>query len=119
MFFDLCLKYFLKNKKYLELLSGYILRITFKKLELKTRICYTLHMNTITQILPWFQLALSVLLVILVLLQRSADGIEALGGSSSHVTYFSRRGAERFLFIATIVIAILFAASALMPLVLA
>lgn len=84
------------------------------------RICYTLGMNTITQILPWLQLALSILLILLVLLQRSADGIEgALGGSSSQMTYFSRRGAERFLFIATIVIAILFAASALIPLVLA
>ncbi len=76
-------------------------------------------MNTITQVLPWIQLVLSVLLVILVLLQRSSDGIEgALGGSASNMTYFARRGAERFIFLATIVIAVLFAASALIPLVL-
>ncbi|NBV42632.1 preprotein translocase subunit SecG [bacterium] len=75
-------------------------------------------MNTITQVLPWFQLVLSLLLVILVLLQRSADGIEgALGGSASNMTYFARRGAERFLFFGTIVIAILFAISAVLPLV--
>ena len=76
-------------------------------------------MNTITHVLPWIQLVLSVLLVIAVLLQRSADGIEgALGGTASNMTYFARRGAERFLFIATIVIAVLFAVSALLSLIL-
>ena len=76
-------------------------------------------MNTITHVLPWIQLALSILLVISVLLQRSADGIEgALGGSASNMTYFARRGAEKVLFIATIVIAVLFAVSALLPLLL-
>lgn len=75
-------------------------------------------MNMITHVLPWIQLALSILLVILVLLQRSADGIEgALGGQTSNMTYFARRGAEKFLFTATIVIAILFAVSAIIPLV--
>lgn len=75
-------------------------------------------MNTITQVLPWFQLILSLLLVIFVLLQRPADGIEgALGGSASNMTYFARRGAERFLFIGTIVIAILFVITSVLPLV--
>jgi protein translocase SecG subunit len=76
-------------------------------------------MNTIILALPWIQLVLSILLIGLVLLQRSADGIEgALGGSSSNMTYFARRGAEKFLFTATIIIAVLFAVSALLPLVL-
>jgi protein translocase SecG subunit len=75
-------------------------------------------MTTITHALPWIQLILSLLLILSVLLQRSADGIEGLGGSSSNMTYFTRRGAERFLFIATIVIAVLFAASAFLALVL-
>lgn len=76
-------------------------------------------MNTITHVLPWIQLALSILLITLVLIQRSADGIEgALGGNSSNMTYFARRGAERFIFIATIIIAVLFAVSALLPLLL-
>lgn len=75
-------------------------------------------MNTITQVLPWFQLILSLLLVIFVLLQRSADGIEgALGGSASNMTYFARRGAERFLFIGTMVIAILFVVTSVLPLI--
>lgn len=75
-------------------------------------------MNTVTLILPWIQLVLSIILVGLVLLQRSSDGIEgALGGSASNMTYFARRGAERFLFVATIVVAILFAASAIISLI--
>ena len=79
------------------------------------------HMNMITHVLPWIQLALAVLLVISILIQRPADGIDGsvLGGSGSSMTYFSRRGAEKVLFIATIVIAVLFVASALLSLVLA
>jgi protein translocase SecG subunit len=76
-------------------------------------------MNTITHILPWIELALSVIMVVLVLLQRPADGIDgsAFGGSGSNMTYFARRGAERFLFVATIVVAILLTGSALVALV--
>ena len=71
-------------------------------------------MNTVAQILPVLQLILALLLTMLILLQRSGDGIEgAFGGGSSNVTYFARRGGERFLFLATIVIAILFAVSAI------
>ncbi|MDB4984323.1 MAG: Preprotein translocase, SecG subunit [Patescibacteria group bacterium] len=75
-------------------------------------------MNTITHILPWIQLVLSVLMVVLVLLQRSADGIDgsAFGGSGGNMTYFARRGAERFLFVATIVVAVLLTASTLVAL---
>lgn len=72
-----------------------------------------------TQILPWIQVILSIILIFLVIIQRSADGIEgALGGSASTMTYFTRRGAEKFIFATTIVIAILFAVSAIIPLVL-
>ncbi len=76
-------------------------------------------MNTITLVLPWIQLALSILLILLILIQRSADGIEGalMGGTGSNTTYFARRGAERFLFIATIVISVLFAASAFISLI--
>ena len=75
-------------------------------------------MNTITHVMPWIQLALSIILVTLVLMQRSSDGIDgsAFGGSSSNMTYFARRGVEKFIFNATIVVGVLFAASALIPL---
>jgi protein translocase SecG subunit len=77
-------------------------------------------MNTMTQILPWIQVILSALLVFLVLIQRGGAGIEggALGGSASNMTYFSRRGSEKFIFLSTIVVAVLFAVSALIPLIL-
>jgi protein translocase SecG subunit len=71
-------------------------------------------MNTVTQILPIVQLIISLLLILAILAQRSGDGIEgALGGSSANLTYFVRRGGERFLFVATIVLAILFAVTAI------
>lgn len=72
-------------------------------------------MQIISTILPIVQLVLAILLIVLVLLQRSSDGIEgALGGGASNMTYFARRGAERILFISTIVVAVLFAASAIL-----
>lgn len=77
-----------------------------------------LRMNTITHALPWIQFALSIILVVLVLLQRSSEGIEGslMGGSSSNMTYFARRGADKFIFNATIVVAVLFALTSVLPL---
>ncbi len=70
-------------------------------------------MNTITQFLPWIQLGISLLLVILILLQQSGQGIEgALGGTATVTTRFTRRGAEKILFFATLICAILFIVSA-------
>lgn len=75
----------------------------------KNWLCYTGCMNTITQLLPWMQIILSILLVLCVLLQRGGDGIEgALGGSASVSTEFTRRGAEKTLFFITLIIAVLF-----------
>ncbi|MBP9821413.1 MAG: preprotein translocase subunit SecG [Candidatus Pacebacteria bacterium] len=72
-------------------------------------------MNTVAQILPVLQLILALLLIALILLQRAGEGMDggALGGGSSNVTYFARRGGERFLFLATITVAVLFAISAI------
>lgn len=62
--------------------------------------------------LPYIQVGLSVLLVVGVLLQRSdADLGAGFGGSGSSGTRFTRRGFEKLLFNATILIAILFALS--------
>jgi preprotein translocase subunit SecG len=61
------------------------------------------------KILPWIEIVLSVLIVVSVLLQQSAAGIGgALGGSDVSSTFHTRRGFERFLFISTFVLAILF-----------
>lgn len=65
-------------------------------------------MNTLLPWLPAIQIALSVLLIICILLQSRGSGVgEAFGGSSA--VYRTRRGVEKILFRATIVLAILFA----------
>jgi len=66
---------------------------------------------SITEVIPYVQIVLSVLLILGILIQHSDAGIGgAFGGgdgfSSGHHT---KRGAEKIIFISTIVIAILFA----------
>ena len=75
------------------------------------QILYNVPMNVLATILPWAQISLAVILIVFILLQKSGSGIGALGGDIS-VTHHTKRGFEKFLFSATIVIAILFAASA-------
>lgn len=65
-----------------------------------------------THILQLFQIIVSVLLVGAILLQRRSGGLSpAFGGDGG--AYRTRRGVERGLFTATIVLAILFIAAAL------
>jgi protein translocase SecG subunit len=72
-------------------------------------------MNTITAALPWIQIIISILLIIIVLLQRSHDGLDgAFGGGASVATNFTRRGAEKILFYITLILAILFVISAIL-----
>ena len=64
----------------------------------------------ITEVIPYVQIILSVLLVLGILLQQSEAGLGgAFGGgdgfSSGHHT---KRGAEKFIFTSTIIIAVLF-----------
>ena len=67
-------------------------------------------MNLVVAILPYAQIILSVVLVTAVLLQQTGSGLGgALGGSDSDGFHHTRRGFEKFLFILTIVCAILFA----------
>jgi preprotein translocase subunit SecG len=76
-------------------------------------------METIASVLPYIQIVLAVLLVTAILLQRTGAQIGgAFGGSDNFSSAFhTRRGFERTLFIITIVIAILFALSALITLI--
>lgn len=68
-------------------------------------------------ILPYIQVALSILLVVGILLQRSEAGLgAAFGADGMNSTRYARRGFERFLFRATIVIAVLFAFSSFISL---
>jgi preprotein translocase subunit SecG len=70
-------------------------------------------------LLSYAQIILSVLLVSSILLQRTGAQVGgAFGGSDNMSSAFhTRRGLEKTLFIATIIIAILFAISALLNLI--
>ena len=69
-------------------------------------------MELLSAILPWIQIVLSILLIVVVLLQQSSAGLGSAFGGDSSVTFHTRRGFERFLFIATFVLGVLLAASA-------
>jgi protein translocase SecG subunit len=74
----------------------------------------------VTNLLPYLQITFSVVLVALILLQKSgvsAGG--ALGGYDNFSSAFhTRRGIEKWLFIATIVVSVLFGLSAFIALIL-
>jgi protein translocase SecG subunit len=75
-------------------------------------------MTTLATFLPYLQIALAVLLIIGVLLQQSDTSLgDAFGGGDSGNAYRTRRGAEYFIFVGTIVVAVLFVASSLVALV--
>ncbi len=80
-----------------------------------------LDMETIVSglgpILPYIQIILSVLLVAAILLQQRGSSLGgAFGGDNFSATFHKRRGAELFLFRATIVLGILFVLSAFLAL---
>ncbi|HJN63023.1 MAG TPA: preprotein translocase subunit SecG [Candidatus Paceibacterota bacterium] len=69
------------------------------------------------QILPIIQIALSVLLIAGVLLQQSDAGLGSAFGGGDGSGQHTRRGMEKNIFNATIIIAILFAVSAFIALI--
>lgn len=74
--------------------------------------------SALPNIIPYVQIGLSILLVVLVLVQRSdADVGGSFGGDGSGGTRFVRRGLEKTVFNLTIVIGILFVATALISIV--
>ena len=68
---------------------------------------------SISGLIPYIQIILSVLLIAGVLLQQSEAGLGgAFGGGDGFSSGFhTKRGAEKIIFIATIVIGVLFVAS--------
>jgi protein translocase SecG subunit len=75
-------------------------------------------MFLIASYLPYVQIILSVLLVGAILLQQSEGSLGSAfgGGQAGNSGWQTKRGLERQLFIVTIVIAILFALSAILAL---
>jgi preprotein translocase subunit SecG len=71
----------------------------------------------IKAILPIIQIVLAVLITVSVLLQKSEAGAGgAFGGSDSVSSWRTRRGFEKFLFVFTIILAVLFVASSILAL---
>jgi len=70
-------------------------------------------MTIIATMLPYIQIILSIILIVAILFQQSSAGVGgALGGGDGGGLYHTRRGFEKFLFVTTIVVGILFAISA-------
>ena len=71
-------------------------------------------MATLMAFLPIAEIVLALLLIAGIVLQQRGAGIGgAFGSDNFSSTFYKRRGAENFLFKATIVIAVLFVASAI------
>jgi len=68
-------------------------------------------------ILPWIQIIVSILLIVLILLQKSEGGLGgAFGGGDGGSPQYQKRGAEKILFNATIILAIIFGILAIVSL---
>jgi len=75
-------------------------------------------MEMLSTVLPYAQIVLSILLIVTVLLQQTGAGVGgAFGGDNFSAGFSTRRGFERTLFRATIVLGILFALSAFAALI--
>ena len=71
-------------------------------------------MEALVSALPYAEIILSILLIGgIVLQQRGASLGGAFGGDNFASTFYKRRGAEKFLFNATIVIAVILALAAI------
>lgn len=71
-------------------------------------------MEAIIGMLPFIQIALSIMLILTILLQQTGSGLGGAFGADNFGSQFNtRRGLERTLFRTTIVLAVLFAGTAL------
>jgi protein translocase SecG subunit len=76
-------------------------------------------MEIVRTILPYVQITLSILLTAAVLLQQRGSSMGgAFGGDNFSAAYHTRRGAELFLYRFSIVVSILFVASAFLSIML-
>jgi protein translocase SecG subunit len=74
-------------------------------------------MELLTTVLPYLEAILAILLIGLILLQQGEGSLgAAFGGSDSLGTFRVKRGMELYMFVTTIVVAILFAGTALLAL---
>jgi len=72
------------------------------------------YMEAFVSALPYAEIILAILLIVgIVLQQRGATLGGAFGGDNFASTFYKRRGAEKFLFVATIIIAVLLVLAAI------
>lgn len=80
-------------------------------------VSFMVTMETVANILPYAQITISILLIVSILLQQRGASIGgAFGTDNFSSTFYKRRGFEKTLFRATIVLAILFVLSAVLAL---
>ncbi|WKZ26486.1 MAG: preprotein translocase subunit SecG [Candidatus Paceibacterota bacterium] len=76
-------------------------------------------MSLIQSLLPFIQVALSIAIIALVMLQRSEAGVGgAFGGGDGSGSHFERRGFEKTIFNTTIVLAVIFVLASILALLL-
>ena len=73
-------------------------------------------MTSLTAVLPYIQIVLSILLVVAILIQKSEAGVGgSFGGSDNfNAGFHTRRGFEQKLFYFTIIVAVIFVISSLL-----
>lgn len=74
-------------------------------------------METLLQALPYVQITLSILLIVVVLIQQRGSGAGGAFGGGGSIS-FKKRGIEKTLSQATVVLAILFALTSLARIIL-
>lgn len=75
---------------------------------------YIVSMQTLANILPYIQIALAVIVTALILIQQSEGSLgSAFGADSFGAQYRTRRGAELYIFRATVIAGVLLVLSAL------
>jgi len=89
--------------------AGLLLKENYIKLTQITLLCYTQDYMTYLNIV---QIVLATLLVIAILLQAKCTGLSGVFGGEGNI-FRTKRGFEKILFYATIVLAVLFFAAAL------
>ena len=73
-------------------------------------------MQSLQQYIPYVQIVLSVILIVLILMQKNEAGLGSAFGGGSTSSFRTKRGLEKVLFNSTIVISVLFVASAILAL---
>jgi preprotein translocase subunit SecG len=89
-----------------------ILFLTFSSL-----LIYYFPMQLLSTVMPYVQVVLAVLLMGGILLQQRGAGLGGAFGADSTFGYNTRRGAEKIIFEATIILSVLFVASTVITLI--